>query len=67
VMRERHHIRPGAADDFNLRHPTEIAEAAKQSTQTMEGLLAAVASVSLIVGGIGIMNIIAGVCRRTDT
>ena len=43
IMRERHHIRPGADDDFNLRHPTEIAEAVKQSTETMEALLAAVA------------------------
>jgi putative ABC transport system permease protein len=66
VMRERHHIRPGADDDFNLRHPTEIAEAVKQSTQTMEALLAAVASVSLIVGGIGIMNImLVSVSERT--
>ena len=66
IMRERHHIRPGADDDFNLRHPTEIAEAVKQSTQTMEALLAAVASVSLIVGGIGIMNImLVSVTERT--
>src|SRR5437764_10656975 len=66
LMRERHHIRPGADDDFNLRHPTEIAEAVKQSTQTMEGLLAAVASVSLLVGGIGIMNImLVSVTERT--
>jgi putative ABC transport system permease protein len=66
LMRERHHIRAGADDDFNLRHPTEIAEAVKQSTQTMEGLLAAVASVSLIVGGIGIMNImLVSVTERT--
>ena len=66
LMRERHHIRPGADDDFNLRHPTEIAEAVKQSTQTMESLLAAVASVSLIVGGIGIMNImLVSVTERT--
>src|SRR5207253_3857064 len=66
LMRERHHIRPGADDDFNLRHPTEIAEAVKQSTQTMEGLLAAIASVSLIVGGIGIMNImLVSVSERT--
>src|SRR5260370_10862240 len=57
LVRERHHIRPGADDDFNLRHPTEIAETVKRSTQTMEALLAAVASVSLIVGGIGILNI----------
>ena len=66
LMRERHHIRPGADDDFNLRHPIEIAEAVKQSTQTMETLLAAVASVSLIVGGIGIMNImLVSVTERT--
>src|SRR6267142_6415789 len=66
LMRQRHHIRAGAEDDFNLRHPTEIAEAVKQSTQTMEGLLAAVASVSLLVGGIGIMNImLVSVTERT--
>src|SRR5947207_3851279 len=66
LMRERHHIKPGADDDFNLRHPTEIAEAVKQSTQTMEALLAAVASVSLLVGGIGIMNImLVSVTERT--
>src|SRR5438094_8377274 len=58
LLRERHHIRSGANDDFNLRHPTEIAEAAKESTRTMEALLAAIASVSLLVGGIGIMNIL---------
>src|SRR2546422_2961205 len=66
LMRERHHIRPGTDNDFNLRHPTEIAEAVKQSTRTMEALLAAVASVSLIVGGIGIMNImLVSVTERT--
>lgn len=66
LMRERHHIRPGGDDDFNLRHPTEIAEIVKQSTQTMEVLLAAVAAVSLIVGGIGIMNImLVSVTERT--
>src|SRR3989442_2184804 len=66
LMRARHHIRPGTDDDFNLRHPTEIAEAVKQSTRTMEALLAAVASVSLIVGGIGIMNImLVSVTERT--
>ena len=66
LMRDRHHIRPGTDDDFNLRHPTEIAEAVKQSTQTMELLLAAIASVSLLVGGIGIMNImLVSVTERT--
>ena len=57
LLRERHHIRAGADDDFNLRNPIEIAEAVEQSTQTMEVVLAAIASVSLLVGGIGIMNI----------
>jgi putative ABC transport system permease protein len=64
LLRERHHIR--GDDDFNLRHPTEVAEAVKQSTDTMEALLAAVASVSLLVGGIGIMNImLVSVTERT--
>ncbi|HEV3140089.1 MAG TPA: FtsX-like permease family protein, partial [Vicinamibacterales bacterium] len=64
LMRERHHIH--GDDDFNLRHPTEIAEAVKQSTRTMEVLLAAIASVSLLVGGIGIMNImLVSVTERT--
>jgi len=66
LLRERHHLRPGADDDFNLRHPTEIAEAVKQSAETMEALLAAIASVSLLVGGIGIMNImLVSVTERT--
>src|SRR5262249_53399262 len=66
LLRERHHLRSGSDDDFNLRHPTEIAEAVKQSTQTMEALLAAIASVSLLVGGIGIMNImLVSVTERT--
>src|SRR5437764_2551395 len=66
LLRERHHIRQGADDDFNLRHPTEIAAVVKQSTQTMELLLGAIASVSLLVGGIGIMNImLVSVTERT--
>ena len=66
LLRERHRIGPGKDDDFNLRHPTETAEIVKQSAQTMEELLGAVASVSLIVGGIGIMNImLVSVTERT--
>jgi putative ABC transport system permease protein len=66
LLRQRHHLQPGKDDDFNLRHPTEIAEAVKQSMQTMEALLAAIASVSLLVGGIGIMNImLVSVTERT--
>jgi putative ABC transport system permease protein len=66
LLGERHHIRPGADDDFNLRHPTEIAQAVAESTKVMELLLASIASVSLLVGGIGIMNImLVSVTERT--
>ena len=66
LLRIRHHIREGSPDDFNLRHPTEIAEAIAASAQTMEILLASVASVSLLVGGVGIMNImLVSVTERT--
>ena len=66
LLRARHHIHPGAADDFNLRNPTEIAETLAASARTMEGLLASVASVSLLIGGVGIMNImLVSVSERT--
>jgi putative ABC transport system permease protein len=66
LMRARHKIREGMTDDFNLRHPTEIAEAVAASAKTMEMLLASVASVSLLVGGVGIMNImLVSVTERT--
>src|SRR5829696_3009756 len=65
LLRLRHHIRD-TPDDFNLRHPTEIAEAIAASARTMEVLLASVASVSLFVGGVGIMNImLVSVTERT--
>ena len=57
LMRVRHKIAPGAEDDFGVRDMTEIAEAAGESTQILTILLAGIASVSLLVGGIGIMNI----------
>ena len=66
VLRERHQVRPGQADDFNLRHPTEIAQAQVASQRTMTLLLASVAAVALVVGGIGIMNImLVSVTERT--
>jgi putative ABC transport system permease protein len=66
LLRERHRIAPGAPDDFNLRHPTEIAQTVEASARTMEMLLAAIASVSLLVGGIGVMNImLVSVTERT--
>ena len=66
LLRERHGIRPGMYDDFNLRHPVEIAKAVEDSTKVMKLLLASIASVSLLVGGIGIMNImLVSVTERT--
>jgi len=66
LLRVRHRLREGRTDDFNLRHPTEIAEAIAGSARTMELLLACVASVSLLVGGVGIMNImLVSVTERT--
>jgi putative ABC transport system permease protein len=66
LLRERHQILPGMSDDFNLRHPVEIAEAVAASAKTMELLLATIASISLLVGGIGIMNImLVSVTERT--
>jgi putative ABC transport system permease protein len=66
LLRERHHLRPDEEDDFNLRHPAEIAEAGAESQRIMTILLASIASVSLLVGGIGIMNImLVSVTERT--
>ncbi len=57
LLRQRHKIAPGSEDDFNVRDMTEIAESAAASTGILTNLLAGIAIVSLIVGGIGIMNI----------
>jgi putative ABC transport system permease protein len=66
LLRERHHIRPGQLDDFNIRHPEEIANAVADSARLMELLLASIASIALVVGGIGIMNImLVAVTERT--
>jgi putative ABC transport system permease protein len=66
LLRERHHLREDEEDDFNLRHPAEIAQAGAESQHIMTILLASIASVSLIVGGIGIMNImLVSVTERT--
>ncbi len=66
LMRESHRIAQGDADDFTVRNQTEIAEAAQGTTKVMTLLLAAIASISLIVGGIGIMNImLVSVTERT--
>ena len=66
LMRQRHSIRPGKDDDFTVRNQEEIAAMATATTKVMTGLLGAIASVSLVVGGIGIMNImLVSVTERT--
>jgi putative ABC transport system permease protein len=66
IMRESHRIGRGMPDDFTVRDQTAIAEAATSTTSVMSGLLAAIASISLVVGGIGIMNImLVSVTERT--
>jgi putative ABC transport system permease protein len=66
LLRDRHHIAPGDEDDFSIRNLSEIAGAQQQGTETMTMLLASVAAVSLLVGGIGIMNImLVSVTERT--
>ena len=66
LLRQRHKIRPGQPDDFFVRNLSSILEARANSSRVMNLLLAAVASISLIVGGIGIMNImLVSVTERT--
>ena len=66
LLRERHRILPGLEDDFSVRNLTEVFAAQESSAQVMAVLLGAIASVSLIVGGIGIMNImLVSVTERT--
>ena len=66
LLRERHHLRPGQVDDFNIKHPVDIANAMADSARMMEILLASIASIALFVGGIGIMNImLVSVTERT--
>jgi putative ABC transport system permease protein len=66
LLRQRHHIQPSQEDDFSIRDMTEVFKAQETSARVMSILLAAIASVSLIVGGIGIMNImLVSVTERT--
>ena len=65
-LHQRHHIQPKQDDDFTVRNLSEIAAASESATQVMTMLLLAVASISLLVGGIGIMNImLVSVTERT--
>jgi len=66
LLRQRHNIRPGRDDDFTVRTQQEIAETATATSRVMTVLLGAIAGVSLLVGGIGIMNImLVSVTERT--
>ena len=66
TLERRHRIKPEQSDDFSVRDLTEIAEVADENSRIMELLLAAIASISLVVGGIGIMNILlVSVTERT--
>ncbi len=66
TLRRRHNIRSGGTDDFSVRNLSQIASAAEGSSRVMALLLATVASISLLVGGIGIMNILlVSVTERT--
>ena len=66
ILHERHRIQAGQDDDFTIRSLNEIAKASESASRVMALLLAAVASISLLVGGIGIMNImLVSVTERT--
>jgi|APLak6261675434_1056106.scaffolds.fasta_scaffold01004_1 putative ABC transport system permease protein len=66
LLRDRHRIGPGGEDDFNIRNLAEVASAQQQGADTLSSLLASIAAVSLLVGGIGIMNImLVSVTERT--
>jgi putative ABC transport system permease protein len=66
LLRDRHRLPQGVDDDFSIRNLTEMASAQAEGTQTMTSLLAGIAFVSLLVGGIGIMNImLVSVTERT--
>ncbi|NCB53407.1 MAG: FtsX-like permease family protein [Epsilonproteobacteria bacterium] len=66
LLRENHKLRPNAEDDFTIRNLTALANTAAETTKAMSLMLAAIASISLLVGGIGIMNImLVSVTERT--
>ncbi|MGV1101005.1 ABC transporter permease [Thiovibrio sp. JS02] len=66
VLRERHRIRAGETDDFNVRDLTEVTKTLSSTTRLMTNLLLSVAMISLVVGGVGIMNImLVSVTERT--
>ena len=66
MLRQRHRIRPGEEDDFNIRRPDEIIKAQIETSHTLGALLLGIASIALVVGGIGVMNVmLVSVTERT--
>jgi putative ABC transport system permease protein len=66
VLRQRHHMRQGEEDDFNIRRPDEILKAQVEQSDTLALLLLGIGSIALLVGGIGVMNVmLASVTQRT--
>ncbi len=66
LLRDRHHLRPEEPDDFSIRNPEDIIKAQLEASRTLTVLLVAIASISLVVGGIGIMNVmLVSVTERT--
>jgi ABC-type antimicrobial peptide transport system permease subunit len=66
VLRDRHHLQPGTLDDFKIRDHTEISETFAATSRVMTNLLLVVALIFLVVGGVGIMNImLVSVTERT--
>ena len=66
LLRDRHHLRAEEDDDFNIRNPEDVIQAQLEASRTMTLLLVAIASISLVVGGIGIMNVmLVSVTERT--
>ena len=66
LLRQRHHLRPDQDDDFNIRHPEDLLQAQVQVNRTFTFMIASIAAISLVVGGIGIMNImLVSVTERT--
>jgi putative ABC transport system permease protein len=65
LLRQRHHIEPGAEDDFNIRHPEELLQARIKTSKTLNLLLLCLAGIAMVVGGIGVMNVmLASVSQR---
>ncbi len=66
LLRQRHHLAPGAEDDFNIRRPEEVIKAQIETARTFAVLLISIAAIALVVGGIGIMNVmLVSVTERT--